>query len=138
MTVGQNRQHDHHVYCWAILVVSVAILFIMRGRQSTFSVFLKLMIADVGWMHGMILLVVAVNIWLSGFLQPLTGYMMDRYGAKWFFAGSVAIFGLGTGLTYSVGYLLVIYGIVVVGAAAGASIAMTNALVVRWFLAERR
>ena len=136
---GQAREQN--TYRWVILAVAFAIIFMTGGTRSTFGVFFKPMIAELGWSRGTISLVVAVNIWLSGLLQPLTGYVMDRYGAKWLLTGAVAVFGLGTGLvglTYSVGYLLVIYGIIVAIASAGASISLTNALVAQWFPAKRR
>jgi MFS family permease len=86
-------------------------------------------------------MVVAINIWLSGIMQPFTGYVLDRYGAKWLFTAGVAVFGAGValiGLTHSVGYLLVIYGIVIAIATASSSISLTNAVVAQWFPAQRR
>ena len=128
-------------YRWVILAVTVAMAFMSVGSRATLGVFFKSIVADLHWDRGMISMVVAVNIWLSGFLQPFTGYFMDRYGAKWLFATCMTLFGIGVALislTQSFGYLLFIYGIVLAFATAGSSPSLTNALVAKWFPANRR
>jgi MFS family permease len=111
------------------------------GTRATLGVFFKSIIADLQWDRGTISLVVAVNIWLSGLLQPFTGHVMDRFGAKWLFTVSLAIYGIGIALislTQSVGYLLLVYGVIAACATAGASISLTNALLAQWFSDARR
>ena len=128
-------------YRWVILAVTVVMAFMSVGSRTTLQVFLKAMVTDLHWDRGMISMVVAINIWLGGFLQPFTGYVMDRYGAKWLFVGSMTIFGLGVALislTQSFAYMLFIYGIVLAIATAGSSVSLTNALVAKWFPAHRR
>src|SRR5206468_10150771 len=52
------------------------------------------------------------------------------------FTASVALYGLGIGLiglTQSVWHLLIIYGVLVGAASAGASMSLTNALLAQWF-----
>ncbi|GIX48996.1 MAG: putative MFS-type transporter YbfB [Candidatus Tectimicrobiota bacterium] len=125
---------------WVILAAAFVIVFMTVGTRSTLGNFFKAIIADLQWDRGTISFIVAVNIWLSGLLQPFTGHLMDRFGAKWLFTGSVAAFGLGVlliSLTQSVWYLLVVYGLVMAAATAGASITLTNALVARWFTQRR-
>ncbi len=137
----EQQEQSQSSYRWVILAVAFVMVFMMVGTRSTLGVFLKTIVRDLGWDRGTISMVIAVNIWLSGLLQPFTGYVMDRYGAKWLFATSTALFGCGVGLmslTNTVGYLLGIYGIVLALATAGASIALTNTLVVQWFPAHRR
>src|SRR5437763_2239514 len=61
---------------------------------------------------------------------------MDRFGARGLFTVSIALYGLGIGLiglTHSVWYLLVVYGVLVGAASAGASMSLANALVAQWF-----
>ena len=123
-------------YRWVILVAMCVIGFMTIGTRSTVSSFLKTMIADLGTNRETISFVVATNIWLSGLLQPFAGYVMDRFGARGLFTTSVALYGLGIaliGLTQSVSYLLVIYGVLIGAASAGASMSLTNALLAQWF-----
>jgi len=135
MTAAQ-KERQRQMYRWVILVGVCLIGFMTMGTRATLGNFFKSIIADLHWDRGTISFVVAVNLWISGFLQPFTGHLLDRFGAKWLFAASVAGYGLGVGLigfTDSLGYLLVVYGLLVGAATAGASISLTNALVAQWF-----
>src|SRR5215475_5793798 len=123
-------------YRWFLLLALCLIGFMTTGTRATLGNFFKPIIADLSWDRGTISFVVAVNLWISGLLQPFTGHLMDRFGAKWLFAGSVAASGLGVvlmGFTDSFGYLLVIYGIMLGAASAGSSMSLSNALLAQWF-----
>jgi MFS family permease len=135
--MGQTQQEQQpHTYRWVILTAVCMIGFMTVGTRSTVSSFLKTIIADLHSNRETVSFVVAVNIWLSGLLQPFAGHIMDRFGAKWLFTLSIALYGVGIGLiglTQSVWYLLVVYGMVVGVASTGASMSLSNALVAQWF-----
>ncbi len=134
MTPTQHTQQP--TYRWVILVAACVMGFITIGTRSTVSSFLKTIIADLGTNRETISFVVATNIWLSGFLQPFAGRFMDRCGARGLFTVSIALYGLCIGLiglTHSVWYLFVVYGVLVGAASAGASMSLANALVAQWF-----
>ena len=134
MTPTQHTQQP--TYRWVILVAACVMGFITIGTRSTVSSFLKTIIADLGTNRETISFVVATNIWLSGFLQPFAGRFMDRCGARGLFTVSIALYGLSIGLiglTHSVWYLFVVYGVLVGAASAGASMSLANALVAQWF-----
>ncbi len=140
-SVAQVSQTDQEAYRWVILAVTVAMAFMVVGSRATLGVFFKSVVRDLNWDRGMISMVIAINIWLSGFLQPFTGNLMDRYGAKWIFIISLSTFGISIGLislTQSFGYFLLIYGILLAAAMAGSSNSLTNALVARWFPSNQR
>ena len=130
------QEQRQPAYRWIILIAVCVIGFMTTGTRSTVSSFLKTIIVDLQSNRETVSFIVAVNIWLSGFLQLFAGLLMDRFGAKWLFAGSVVLYGLGIcliGLTHEVWYLLIMYGIVAGAASAGASMSLTNALVAQWF-----
>jgi MFS family permease len=135
--MGQSSlEAQRRVYRWFLLIALCLIGFITIGTRATLGNFFKTIIADLSWDRGTISFVVAVNLWISGLLQPFTGHLMDRFGAKWLFAISVAVFGLGVvlmGLTNSFAYLLVIYGVILGAASAGSSMSLSNALLAQWF-----
>jgi MFS family permease len=131
-----SLESQKQAYRWFLLIALCLIGFITIGTRATLGNFFKTIIADLSWDRGTISFVVAVNLWISGLLQPFTGHLMDRFGAKWLFTISVAAYGLGVslmGLTNSLGYLLVIYGIMVGAASAGSSMSLSNALLAQWF-----
>ena len=128
-------------YCWVILAVAFVLTLMTVGMRSTLGVFFKAMVDDLGWGRGTLSMVAAVNIWLGGCLTPFIGYVMDHHGARWLFIVSSVVFGVGFGLigiSNSLGYLLVVYGVVLAFAMAGTSVALCNALVAQWFPTHRR
>ena len=136
-----ERQQQCDTYRWIVLAAVCTLAFMTTGTRSTLGVFFKSIVNELGWSRGTISMVVAVNIWLSGLLQPFTGHVLDRYGAKWLFTGSVAVFSGGVTLisfTHSGGYLLLIYGVVMSTAIAGVSMSLMNALVAQSFPDYRR
>jgi MFS family permease len=138
---SREQVQDRAGYRWVVLAAAFLITFMTMGTRSTLGVFFKSIIDDLGWSRGTLSMLVAVNIWLGGILQPFFGHIMDRYGAKWMFLSSSIVFSAGIGLislTNSVGYLLVIYGVVLSLAIAGTSISLGNALVAQWFPPHRR
>src|SRR5262247_2907598 len=123
-----SPQGQKPAYRWFLLVALCLIGFMTIGTRATLGNFFKTIIADLSWDRATISFVVAVNLWISGLLQPFTGHLMDRFGARWLFAISVTTYGLGValmGFTNSVGYLLVIYGIMAGAASAGSSMSLS-------------
>src|SRR5919108_1690052 len=135
--MGQSSlEAQRRVYRWFLLTALCLIGFMTIGTRATLGNFFKTIIADLSWDRGTISFVVAVNLWISGVLQPFTGHLMDRFGARWLFVISVTAYGLGValiGFTNGFGYLLVVYGLLVGAATAGSSTSLTNALLAQWF-----
>jgi MFS family permease len=137
----QTSQEQPPTYRWVILIAACIIGFMLVGARETLGNFLKPMTGELHWDWETISLIAAINLWLSGLLQPFTGHIMDRFGAKWLFASSVTLYGLGVllvGFTHTAWYMVCVYGVVVGSATAGSSISLSNALVAQWFPAQRR
>ena len=137
----QTSQEQPPTYRWVILIAACIIGFMLVGARETLGNFLKPMTGELHWDRETISLIAAINLWLSGLLQPFTGHIMDRFGAKWLFASSVTLYGLGVllvGFTHTAWYMVFVYGVVVGSATAGSSISLSNALVAQWFPAQRR
>jgi MFS family permease len=138
--VHAAQDQEKQAYRWLLLVAVCLIGFMTMGTRATLGNFFKTIIADLSWDRGTISFVVAVNLWVSGILQPFTGHLMDRFGGRWLFAISVTAYGLGValiGFTNSFSYLLLVYGLVIGAATAGSSISLTNALLAQWFRQSR-
>jgi MFS family permease len=131
-----SLEAQKQAYRWLLLAALCLIGFMTIGTRATLGNFFKTIIADLSWDRGTISFVVAVNLWISGLLQPFTGHLMDRFGGRWLFVISVTTYGLSVvliGFTNSFGYLLVIYGIMLGAASAGSSMSLTNAMLAHWF-----
>ncbi|MGE3536879.1 MAG: MFS transporter [Candidatus Tectimicrobiota bacterium] len=128
-------------YRWVILGAAFLIGFMLVGMRETLGNFFKEITGELQWDREKMSLVAAINLWLSGLLQPFTGHILDRFGARWLFVTSVAFYGLGVALvafTHSFWYLVAVYGVLLGAATAGSSISLSNALVAQWFPAQRR
>jgi MFS family permease len=139
--MAQAQQAQPQSYRWVILTAACIIGFMLVGARETLGNFLKPITGELHWDRETISLIAAINLWLSGLLQPFTGHIMDRFGAKWLFAISVTLYGAGVLLvsfTHTAWYLVIVYGVLVGSATAGSSISLSNALVAQWFPAQRR
>lgn len=137
----QTQAEQPPSYRWVILGAAFLIGFMLVGMRETLGNFFKEITGELQWDREQMSLIAAINLWFSGLLQPFTGHILDRYGARWLFVISVALYGLGVSLvafTYSFWYLVAVYGVLLGAATAGSSISLSNALVAQWFPAQRR
>jgi MFS family permease len=139
--MAQTEHEQPQTHRWVILVAACVIGCMLTGMRATLGNFLKSIIAELHWDRETISLIAAINLWVSGIFQPCTGYIMDRFGAKWLFTISVSLYGLGVvlvGFTHTVWYLVAVYGVLMGIALSGASTTLTDTLVAQWFPAQRR
>ncbi len=80
------------------LVCAGLIIFLSMGTRQSFGLFLAPMSADLGFGREVFALALAIQSLMSGLLQPVTGAIADKFGAK-----RVALIG---GLLYIGGLLL--------------------------------
>jgi len=69
---------------WWVVTGSVAGLFVCNGPvlAFTFGVFLKPIMADMGWDRGMASAAMSVHFIASALAVPVFGYLMDRWGIR--------------------------------------------------------
>jgi MFS family permease len=123
-------------YAWVIVAISVAVIFLVSGARSAFTVFIAPMEGDLGWDRATISAIAALNLVVYGVTQPLAGTMTDRFGAKSVMIGGTLLVAVGFGGLFwvsSVWYLAVFYGLVFGIGISFASLVPTSVLVARWF-----
>src|SRR5262245_6092741 len=76
-TLPTPQERAAHSYRWVILGAVCLIGFMTVGSRATVSSFLKTIITDLHTNRETVSFIVAINIWLSGLLQPFAGYCMD-------------------------------------------------------------
>ena len=69
-----SPEAQKQAYHWFLLVALCLIGFMTIGTRATLGNFFKTIIADLSWDRGTISFVVAVNLWISGLLQPFAGH----------------------------------------------------------------
>ena len=77
----QTQQEQPQAYRWVILTAACIIGFMLVGARETLRNFLKLS-REATRDRETISLIAAINLWLSGLLQPFTGHIMDRFPAS--------------------------------------------------------
>src|SRR5215813_10193322 len=75
----QTEHEQSQAQRWVILVAACVIGCMLTGMRATLGNFFKSIIAELHWDRETISLIAAINLWLSGLLQPFTGYFMDRF-----------------------------------------------------------
>src|SRR5258708_6967153 len=81
---------------WWVVVGAVSGLFVCNGPvlAYTFGVFLKPIMAEMGWQRGTASLALAVGEVLAAFTVPVLGWMMDCWGIRRVALPGIAAFAI--------------------------------------------
>jgi MFS family permease len=116
------------------------ILFITRGVQASFAVFLLPMSREFGWSLSSLALAATICMFSTGFSLPVMGRLADKYGPRTVILVGEGLAGIGILLLAFVQDLLqvyLLYGFLFGLTWMGCGMIATTALVSRWFI-ERR
>ncbi|MFQ5880223.1 MAG: MFS transporter, partial [Dehalococcoidia bacterium] len=136
----ETRAQGRIFYGWVVVAVLATTMAASSGTRFGLGVLFKPMLEEYGWSRSTLSLVAAMNVMLAGLLQPLAGWLVDRYGAK-----RVAFFGLAftaaamllTSFARELWQLLLVYGLVGAFGFAAASPIISTAVVANWFSRRR-
>ena len=127
-------------YGWWVAASFAAMIFLSAGLRFSVGPFLKPMVADLGLDRASFSLVISLELFLYGMLNPFVGRIVDRLGARLVtvtgalvLGGSVAASGLATRLWHL--YLIQGVGIALGLAATGPVVG--SAVLSRWFVRRR-
>jgi MFS family permease len=127
-------------YGWWVAASFAAMVFLSSGLRFSVGPFLKPMVADLGLDRASFSLVISLELFLYGMLNPFVGRLVDRLGARLVttvgtlvLGGSVAASALATELWHL--YLIQGVGIAVGLAATGPVVG--SAVISRWFVRRR-
>lgn len=127
-------------YGWYVALSFAVMVFLSSGLRFSVGPFLKPMVADLGLDRASFSLVIAVELFLYGMLNPFVGRIVDRFGARLLtlcgvlvLGGSIAASGLATQLWHL--YLIQGLGVAVGLAATGPVVG--SAVISRWFVKRR-
>jgi sugar phosphate permease len=134
-----NRAEGRIFFGWFVVAASLLVSFGVIGSQFSFGVFMKPMTEDFGWSRATLSLAFGTTFMLSGLLRPLTGYLADRYSAKWVALSGVAIMGamlLVLTQVTNLTQLYVVFSAMALGITLGSGSALAK-IVSAWFHRSR-
>jgi predicted MFS family arabinose efflux permease len=139
--VGQSpgRAKPRLFYGYTVVAATFFIMVLMWGVISTFGIFFKPMLTDLGWTRAVTSGAFAVFWIIQGLLAIVMGRVNDRLGPR--IVISVCGFFLGIGFllmsqTSALWQLYLFYG-VIIGTAMGGSFVPPTSTIARWFVKRR-
>ncbi len=126
-------------YGWFIIALSFLAYLAASAVRSAPSVLIHPLEAEFGWGRTAISAAASLNLLTYGFMAPVGGWLLDRYGARRVVAGSLATIAVGVTGTVFVRELwqfILLWG-VVLGMATGVTPSLSASVASRWFIDRR-
>jgi sugar phosphate permease len=119
---------------WYIVAVCFVVNFIVFGISvNTFTVYVKPIEAEMGWLRGEISLAITLAALAMGLAAPFLGRLIDRVGARVVMAAGATVVGVTLMLLAQAQSLSYFYAIFVVsGVGQGAATLIPISLVISW------
>lgn len=123
-------------YGWVIVGISFLMLLITSGIVMSFGVFMKSLVEEFSWDRTALSAAVATFMVVQGFLSPMVGRFIDRYGPKKVIAIGVLILGLTMILfSYVNSYIsfIIVYGFLAAVGYSTTTLMTNSVLISKWF-----
>lgn len=127
-------------YGWVIVIVSFLTYLSTMGPRSSFGNLTLPWQSEFGWNMQQISLAASLGLLLYGFSQPLTGWLVNRFGPRKVILWGIIIYGVSsilTSLISSLWQLYAIYGVVMGLAWSACTTVSLSALISSWFYKKR-
>ena len=126
-------------YGWFIVGLSFVAYLVASSIRSAPAVLIHPLEAEFGWGRTAISSAASLNLLIYGFMAPIGGWLLDRFGPRRVILcslASVAAGVTGTVLVRELWQFLVVWGIVL-GLATGITPSLAASVSSRWFIARR-
>ncbi len=125
-----------HSTAVAVLATCFVLNLLGRGIGDTYTVFLQPIEREFGWSRSQLTSVYSIYLLVNGCIAPFIGFMFDRTGPRWVYAGGLAI--LGSAFVFAGSLQNIWHFYLLVGAMVGIGVSMTgmvpaSALLARWY-----
>lgn len=127
-------------YGWVIVAISFLMLLMTSGIVMSFGVFMKSLVEEFSWDRTAVSLAVATFMIVQGFLSPLVGGFIDRYGPRKVIAIGVLILGLTMILfSYVNSYpaFFIVYGLLAAVGYSTTTLMTNSVLITKWFTEKK-
>ncbi len=126
-------------YGWFIVGLSFVAYLVASAIRSAPAVLIHPLEAEFGWGRTAISSAASLNLLIYGFMAPIGGWLLDRFGPRRVILCSLATIAAGvtgTVLVRELWQFLVVWGIVL-GLATGITPSLAASVTSRWFIARR-
>ena len=137
---GPPPVRERVFYGWWIVLAGFGLMAMTGGLLfHAFGAYVKELEEEFGWSRTELSLAFALQRVETGFLGPIHGWAVDRYGARRIVAIGVVVFGLGLAAFSRVGSLpwfYAVFALIAVGSSLSTMLSV-SAAVVNWFRRRR-
>lgn len=127
-------------YGWLVLTLSFLTTLTGAGIRSSPTVLIHPLEMEFGWSRAAISSAIGLNLLLFGVAAPISGWLIDRFGARRVMLGSLFLLLVGVSATTVMRefwHLVLLWGIVVGLGAGGVGSVLSATVANRWFVARR-
>ncbi len=127
-------------YGWICISLAFLTTLTSAGVRSSPTVLIHPLEAEFGWSRTMIAAAISMNLFLSGVAAPITGFLIDRFGARKVMMGRLLLLIVGVGgttLMTQFWQFFLLWGIIEGFGAGGAGSVLSASVGSRWFVAKR-
>lgn len=141
MSAGDRSQKVLGIYQgWVVVIAVMLTLAIASGGRFLFGVVLIPVTEEFGWSRAELTLAVSISVIALSILQPIIGFLVDRYGSRRILIAGVittAVAMLPMTMATSLWQIYLFYGLLAAFGFAATSPVNTTALVNGWFEKKR-
>ena len=135
-----HRPKDKLFYGWIVLLATFLTYLSTMGPRTSFGNLVGAWQSEFGWNMEQMSLAASIGLILYGLSQPLTGWLVNRYGPRKVTLCGLAAYGTASvlsALISSLWQLYALYGVVMGIAWAACTTVSLSALVSSWFYKKR-
>jgi len=127
-------------YGWLVLALSFLTTLTSAGIRSSPGVLIHPLEIEFGWSRAAIASAISINLLLFGIASPISGWLLDRFGARKVMLGSLTLLACGMSATMVMKeywQFFLVWGVVVGLGAGGVGSVLSATVANRWFVARR-
>lgn len=127
-------------YGWIVLAVALITMVLGYTVRNSFSVFYPAIVEEFGWGRGSTALMFSFTILVYGFVAPVAGGLVDRFGPRLVLPVGACIMGGGLALcslARTQWHFYLLYGVIVAIGLSMAGWTPLSAMISNWFVRKR-
>ena len=127
-------------YGWVIVGTAVMGMTILYGGRNSFAVFFLPILDEFGWSRASTALMFSLNLFIYGFVAPITGSLADRWKPRAVMTAGIIILSLSTvgcAFAHELWHFYLLFGVLMPIGQASCGWPILGPTVVNWFVRRR-